>query len=134
MNNTQTLYLFRITTTLFAGLLLFGCARAPEADQLPQGDYLWHGNAVIRGSGSDERLWHGPFLQRLLQTIMDEKPKGREAFQKILDTLEKDPTVPNAKLNGPGAYPGGGDALHPARLGDREGWQESKPDLEPPIE
>lgn len=76
--------------------------------------YYWHGNAVIRGKGERERLWHGPLLQRLIYST-----SGRSSsldsgeMQSILDKLENDPTVRNTPLEGPGAYPGGGDALHP---------------------
>ncbi len=79
-------------------------------------DYLWHGNAVIRGHDREERLWHGPFLQRLIIAKTEEQPFGQDAMQKLLDELENDPTVAETPLEGPGAYPGGGDALHPTIL------------------
>src|SRR5690348_6704487 len=78
--------------------------------------YLWHGNGVIRGKGREERLWHGPYLQRLIILVMHEEHGSRESVQRILDTLEQDSTVASTPLQGPGQYPGGAnDALHPAR-------------------
>jgi hypothetical protein len=56
---------------------------------------------------------------------MREAPTNREAVQRILDTLEQDPTVPTTPLDRPGQYPGGAnDVPHPARqsVGDTNGW------------
>lgn len=75
--------------------------------------YLWHGNAVIRDKGDNERLWHGPYLQKLITAYNKEKKENRQRMQKILDALEKDHDITKTKMEGPGAYPGGGDALHP---------------------
>lgn len=94
--------------------------------------YLWHGNGVIRGTGSDERLWHGPYLQRLIVSVMKESPGSRESVQRILDALESDPNVGSTPVEGPGAYPGGGDALHPARVGDPAGWKVFTPQTNKP--
>lgn len=93
--------------------------------------YLWHGNGVIRGMDRKERLWHGPFLQRLIMEVMrQEGLKSRDSLQHILDTLEKDATVANTPLQGPGQYPNGAnDALHPAKLtvGDTNNWRVFEP-------
>ncbi len=76
--------------------------------------YYWHGNAVIHGRKERERLWHGPLLQRMIYaTIGHQFDTDPRKIQSILDQLESDPTVANTALEGPGAYPGGGDALHP---------------------
>lgn len=88
-------------------------------------DYLWHGNGVIRGTGSQERLWHGPYLQRLITEVLRKQHDSRESIQQILDLLESDRTIAATPLEGPGAYPGGGDALHSVSLtiGDTNGWR-----------
>lgn len=75
--------------------------------------YEWHGNAVIRGTGTQERLWHGPFTQRLIVDWTKSDLKDRQSLLRILTAIEEDPNVANTPLEGPGAYPGGGDALHP---------------------
>ena len=95
-------------------------------------EYLWHGNGVIRGRGREERLWRGPYLQRLITAVMREDHGSRESVQHVLDGLEQDPTVATTPLEGPGAYPGGGDALHPARIGDPVGWRAFKPGTNKP--
>jgi len=95
-------------------------------------DYRWHGNGVTRGRGRKERLWYGPYLQRLIATVMQEDHSSPGSVQRILDALEMDPTVANTPLEGPGAYPGGGDALHPARLDDPEGWRVFTPETNQP--
>ena len=75
----------------------------------------WHGNAVIEGSADSERLWSGPLLQLFIQSKL--YPKKPEEIQALLDDWEAHPEQFNAiKMDGPGAYPGGGDALHPAGL------------------
>jgi hypothetical protein len=93
-----------------------------EMPALPMGrftvggaDYYWHGNGVIRGKGADERLWSGPYLQRLLKEV---RLIGgdRESLLQLLNALEADDTVAATPLDGPGAYPGGGDALHPTEI------------------
>ncbi len=92
--------------------------------------YLWHGNGVIRDQGRDERLWHGPYLQKLINEVMGHKMDSRTAVQRILDALEQDSTVANTPLQGPGQYPGGAnDALHPVilRTGDTNGWNAFPP-------
>jgi hypothetical protein len=76
-------------------------------------NYLWHGNAVIRGTGAEERLWHGPFTQRLISDLMGSPHDTRESVIAVLDAIEGDPAVADTPVQGPGAYPGGGDALHP---------------------
>lgn len=73
--------------------------------------YYWHGNAVIRGSEDDERLWHGPLMQRLINDTR--YLSDLKQVQVTLDKIENDPTVSKTPLEGPGAYPGSGDALHP---------------------
>lgn len=78
--------------------------------------YSWHGNGVIRGKGADERLWYGPYLQRLIKDVQPIVGGDRKDLQKLLDDLEADDTVSMTPLEGPGAYPGGGDALHPTRF------------------
>jgi len=87
-----------------------------QATALPMGtftvgdtQYLWHGNAVIRGKGRNERLWHGPYLQRLIADVVREHPRDHLSLQRILDKLESDSTVATTALAGPGAYPGAGD-------------------------
>jgi hypothetical protein len=99
-------------------------------------DYLWHGNGVIRGKDRDERLWHGPFLQRLIIEVMRlEGLKSRDSLQHILDALEKDATVESTPLQGPGQYPNGAnDALHPAKLtvGDTNDWRVFEPQSRKP--
>jgi hypothetical protein len=97
--------------------------------------YLWHGNGVIRGKGSEELLWHGPYLQRLITVVMREEHANRESVQRILDALEQDSTVASTPLQGPGQYPGGAnDALHPAQLivGDTNGWGVFTPETNKP--
>lgn len=74
--------------------------------------YLWHGNGVIRGTGSDERMWQGPFTQRLIADVAKAGDDDQE-IPAILDAIEEDPSVANTPVSGPGAYPGGSDALHP---------------------
>ena len=98
-------------------------------------EYLWHGNGVIRGQGRSERLWYGPYLQRLIIEVMREKHGSRESVQRILDALEQDSTVASTPLQGPGQYPGGAnDALHPARLtiDETNGWQVFTPETNKP--
>jgi hypothetical protein len=92
-------------------------------------DYLWFGNGVIRGTGHEERLWHGPYLQRLIIEVMRKEDLSRESIQLILDALESDATVAATPLDGPGAYPSGGDALHPLSfsVGDTNGWRVFEP-------
>lgn len=75
--------------------------------------YLWHGNGVTRGTGNEERLWRGPFTQRLISDIMATQSFTRESAVTLLSVIESDPTVATTPVEGPGAYPGGGDALHP---------------------
>ena len=75
-------------------------------------NYLWHGNAVIRGTGDDERLWHGPFTQRLISEFMGSVHNTRESVLAVLNAIESDPAVADTPVQGPGAYPRGGDALH----------------------
>lgn len=72
----------------------------------------WHGNAVIEGNKETERLWSGPLLQLLIRSSpYDKKPAELQA---ILDDLEAHPErLKETKVEGPGAYLGGGDALHP---------------------
>ena len=97
--------------------------------------YLWHGNAVIRGAGREERLWHGPYLQRLIVEVMRKEPRNRDSMQRILDTLEQDPTIASTPLEGPGKYPGGvNDAVHPAHLnvGNTNSWQVFEPQTKKP--
>ncbi|MCP5522983.1 MAG: hypothetical protein H7A46_15710 [Verrucomicrobiales bacterium] len=103
-----------------------------------EAEYLWHGNAVIRGKGRDERLWYGPFLQRLIQDV---KPvpvpvERKEIIQSIFDALEQDPTVADTPLQGPGQYPGGANdaLLRPSRfsMDDTNGWKVSYPDTGAP--
>src|SRR4051794_22712903 len=49
-------------------------------------DYLWHGNAVIRGTGRAERLWHSPYLQRLIIEVTGKKDlTNRQSVEHILD-------------------------------------------------
>jgi len=79
-------------------------------------EYFWHGNGVIRGRGAEERLWFGPYLQRLIIEVTRKGPSSRKEMQQILDDLEADDTVANTPLDGPAAYPGGGDALHPSHF------------------
>jgi hypothetical protein len=124
-----------------AQLFLDMLARQPvhsEISQMPaapygkfsvqSAEYFWHGNAVIRGRGRSERLWYGPYLQRLIIDVMRlSYPPRRDSIQGVLDSLERDPTVVNTPLQGPGQYPGGdNDALHPAHLtvGDTNGWRD----------
>ena len=98
-------------------------------------EYLWHGNGVIHGKGRSERLWHGPYLQRLITEVMREEHGSRESVQRILGTLEQDSTVASTALQGPGQYPGGAnDALHPARLtvGDTNGRRVFTPQTNKP--
>jgi hypothetical protein len=98
-------------------------------------EYLWHGNGVIHGKGRSERLWHGPYLQRLITEVMREEHGSRESVQRILDALEQDGTVASTPLQGPGQYPGGAnDTLHPARLtvGDTNGWRVFTPETNKP--
>ncbi len=78
-------------------------------------DYYWHGNGVIHSFGRNERLWHGAYLQRLIRVDLGSE-MNRESLQRFLDSLEQDPTVESTPLDGPGAYPGGRDALHPVRM------------------
>lgn len=73
--------------------------------------YAMHGNAVTRGRGPEERLWHGPFLQRLITDAMNQSDDSRAALVKVLNTIEQDPDVAKTSLEGPGAYPGGGPAI-----------------------
>jgi hypothetical protein len=97
--------------------------------------YLWHGNGVIRGTGRHERLWYGPYVQRLIIEIMHREHSTRESVQHILDALEQDGTVATTSLQGPGQYPGGANnALHPAHLviGDTNGWQVFHPQTNEP--
>ena len=79
-------------------------------------DYLWHGNGVIRGEGRSERLWHGPFLQRLVREFHKHGGIDADVVRKILESLENDPSIASAPMEGPGAYPGGADDLHPVPL------------------
>jgi hypothetical protein len=100
-------------------------------------EYFWHGNGVIRGRGRSERLWYGPYLQRLIVDVMRVPipVERKDSIQRIFDALEQDPTVANTPLQGPGQYPGAAnDALHPARLtvGDTNGWQIFNPDTNAP--
>ena len=90
-------------------------------------EYLWHGNGVIRGKGRSERLWHGPYLQRLIAAVMREDRHTRESIQRILDTLEYEPSVASTPLDGPGAYPDGRDALHPVQADQTNGWRVFNP-------
>ena len=76
-------------------------------------EYLWHGNGVIRGTGPEERLWHGPFTQRLISDVTHAEKEDKQTLLGILAAIEADPNVANTPLDGPGAYPGGADALHP---------------------
>jgi len=78
--------------------------------------YAWHGNAVTRGIEAEERLWHGPFMQRL---IRDYGNAGYRDAAAILAAIEADPNVESTSVEGPGAYPGGTDALHPNTGGVR---------------
>lgn len=78
--------------------------------------YSWHGNAVTRGIEAEERLWSGPFMQRL---IRDYGNAGYQNAAAILATIEKDPAVESTSVEGPGAYPRGTDALHPNTGGVR---------------
>jgi hypothetical protein len=80
-------------------------------------EYLWHGNAVIHGTGRDERLWHGPFLQRLISDVAAEGYSPKD-YQALLDNIEIDPNTSRTPTGGPGAYPGGSDALHPVSVED----------------
>lgn len=83
-------------------------------------EYIWHGNAVIRGEGKYERLWHGRYLQSLINAIYRggfEDPT-EETLREILSELEQNPPMVDVQLEGPGAYPGGGDALHPVGMDD----------------
>ena len=74
--------------------------------------YDWHGNGVIRVTGQGERLWHGPFTQRLINDVMRKDHATRESMQSILDEIEQDAAVANTPVTGPGHYPGGvNDAL-----------------------
>jgi hypothetical protein len=56
-------------------------------------DYLWRGDEVIRGRGRTERVWRGPYLQRLITEIMRQDHRSRESVQRILDTLEQRPAA-----------------------------------------
>lgn len=93
-------------------------------------NYLWHGNGVIRGTGREERLWHGPYLQRLIIEVMQKPSASREAIQGILDGLENDRGVADTAVDGPGAYPGGTDALHPVSINfdDTNSWRAFEPE------
>lgn len=73
-------------------------------------EYAWHGNAVIRGEGRHERLWHGPYLQNLINALSRDgyEVRTRDAVQTILDELEAAPGRAGVKVEGPGVYPGGG--------------------------
>lgn len=75
-------------------------------------EYLWHGNGVTRGTGNEERLWHGPFTQRLIADVAKAGYETKE-ISSILNAIEQDPSVADTTVGGPGAYPGGSDALHP---------------------
>ena len=75
--------------------------------------YQWHGNGVIHGTGEDERLWQGKFLQRLIKDVMYESMPTGKKLAALLDAVERDPSIAATPMEGPGAYPGGGDALHP---------------------
>jgi hypothetical protein len=75
-------------------------------------EYLWHGNGVIRGTGSEKRMWQGPFTQRLIEEVAKEG-YAPQTIPSILNTIEEDPSVADTTVSGPGAYPGGSDALHP---------------------
>lgn len=102
------------------------------AFRVADAEYLWHGNGVIRGTGREERLWHGPYLQRLIAAVMREPHRNRESVQRILDALECDSTVASTPVDGAGAYPGGGDALHPVCMGDPTGWKVFTPQTNKP--
>jgi hypothetical protein len=90
-----------------------GVSRLPAA---PMGEFIvdkkryhWHGNAVVRGGGDRERLWYGPFTQRLIRS-----PIGEPAdMRRVLDELERDPTLADTPLDEPGAYPGAGKGGKP---------------------
>ena len=75
-------------------------------------EYLWHGNGVIRGTGSEERMWHGPFTHRLIADVA-KAGYDTQTIPSILDAIEEDRSVADTKVSGPGTYSGGSDALHP---------------------
>ena len=119
----QTFELGPKSTALFLDMLTNQPVRSAigQMPALPLGTFivgtnrlLWHGNGVILGKGSQERLWHGPFLQRLAEEKMKSTWDDPGATQRILDLLENDPSVPSTPLGGPGQYPGGANnALNP---------------------
>ena len=76
--------------------------------------YLWHGNGVIYGKGSEELLWHGPVTQILIERWSKERYDENRLPQVVSSITEAD--LKAAQLEGPGAYPGGTDALHTAPL------------------
>lgn len=76
-------------------------------------EYQWHGNGVTLGGGREERLWSGPYLQRLINAVMKGPCNTPEDMALILSILEADLQLGNTPMEGPGAYPGGGDALNP---------------------
>ena len=96
-------------------------------------EYYWHGNAVIRGKGRSEKLWHGTYLQGLINEMRQAGigTHDRPAIQTILDKLESDPHLESVVVEGPGAYPGGRDALHPVTFDDSSGWTIAHPDPDP---
>ena len=87
-------------------------------------EYLWHGNGVIHGTGNEERMWHGPFTQRLIADVAKAGYETKE-ISSILNAIEQDPSVSDSTVGGPGAYPGGSDALHPVPT---EQFKTFKPD------
>ena len=97
--------------------------------------YLWHGNAVIRGEGRKERLWYGPYLQKLVNEVLPIFSGDRDPIQHVLEALEQDSSVASTPLQGPGQYPGGAnDALHPTKIttGDTNGFQVFIPETNKP--
>ena len=76
--------------------------------------YLWHGNAVIHGSGSDERCWSCPLLEYIVTDwaatgYSDQRATVTQALAR-LETVRGEIVI---RTSGPGAFPGGSDALHP---------------------
>jgi len=69
--------------------------------------YLWHGNAVIYGEGAEEKLWHGPVTQVLINRWSN---AGFGNLQQVVSNITED-DLKAVPLDGPGAHPGGTDGF-----------------------